>query len=287
MTRIARVAGLLALAGLLATAPATAIVAGVDAGRRRVIWRRRLGGSLQAGEPYRGGLVLVLGPRGRALGPSRLVRVGPGGRTRSAPLPEIRSGSEPDGSVTQVWDPGLALDRSGGRAFVVQARAPVAEVDLDTLEVRSHPLEHGARAADAVAGPTRDAIWLGRGRLAVTGSDSRSPAGLTLIDTRDWRARTIDRRTTDAVLVSGTLLASTFLDQRRSGSGLTGYSPDGTRRFHRFGNDPILGAQGIGRKALVGGPRGLALVDARTGRPLRRYRRFGISLLSGDAPVLY
>ena len=87
--------------------------------------------------------------------------------------------------------------------------------------------------------------------------------------------------------MSGTLLASTFLDQRRSGSGLTGYSPDGTRRFHRFGNDPILGAQGIGGKALVGGPRGLALVDARTGRPLRRYRRFGMSLLSGDAPVLY
>ena len=263
------------------------IVAGVDAGRRRVTWRRRLGGSLQAGERHRGGLVLVLGPRGRALGPSRLVRVGPDGRTRSAPLPEIRSGSEPHGSVTRVWDPGLALDRSGGRAFVVQAGAPVAEVDLDTFEVRSHPLEHGARAADAVAGPTRDAIWLGRGRLAVTGSDSHSPAGLTLIDTRDWRARTIDRRTTDAVLVSGTLLASTFLDQRRSGSGLTGYSPDGTRRFHRFGNDPILGAQGIGRKALVGGPRGLALVDARTGRPLRRYRRFSMSLLSGDAPVLY
>lgn len=85
----------------------------------------------------------------------------------------------------------------------------------------------------------------------------------------------------------GTLLASSFLDRRRSGSGLTGYSLDGTRKFHRFGNDPIWGADAIGRNALVGGPRGIALIDARTGRPLRRYRRFTLSLLSGDAPVLY
>jgi hypothetical protein len=266
------------------------IVAGIDAVRRRVVWRRRLGGSLQAGDRFGRGLLLVLGPRGRSIGPSRLIRVGPRGQMRSAALPEIHSGSEPKGSVTRTWSPGLAVDRRGRRAFVVQAGAPVAEVDLPSFGVSSHALQ--PRAADAVAGPTRRALWLGRGLLAVTGSDARSggretPAGLTLVDTRRWRARMVDPRTTDARVVSGTLLASSFLNGGRSGSGLTGYSLDGMPKFHLFGNDQILGAQPIGRNALVGGPRGIALIDARTGRRLRHYRRFSMSLLSEDAPVFY
>ena len=273
------------------------IVAGVDTGRRRVVWRRTLGGSLQAGERFRRGFLLVLGPRGRSIGPSRLVEVGPEGDIRSAALPEIRSGMESSGRVTQAWDPGLAVDRRGGRAFVVQAQAPVAEVDLQTLQVRSHPLELGARAADAVAGAVARGAVAGPGvagghrfRSPLLGRESRgreAPAGLTLIDTRRWHARKIDSRTTDAVLVSGTLLASTFLELSRSGSGVTGYSLDGRRKFHLFGNDPIWGAQPIGRNAFVGGARGSALIDGRTGRKLRRYRRFTMSLLSGDAPVHY
>ena len=270
------------------------IVAGVDTRRRRVVWRRTLGGSLQAGERWGGGFLFVLGPRGRSVGPSRLVHVGPAGRVRSAALPEIRSGSEPSSRLTRVWNPGLAVDRAGGRAFVVQAQAPVAEVDLETLRVRSHPLAPAARAADRVAGPSRDALWLGDGMLAVTGSDLPStpgdpdtPAGLTLIDTRNWRARTIDPLATDAVLVSGTVLSSTFLELTRSGNGLTGYSRHGRRIFHRFGHDPIWGVQPLGRNAFVGGPNGSALIDARTGRRLRRYQRFSMTLLNGDAPVYY
>ena len=277
------------------------IVAGVDADRRRVIWRRMLGGSLQAGERFRRGLLVVLGPRGRSVGPSRLVHVGPRGGIRSAALPEIRSGSESKGMVTESWNPGLAVGRSGGRAFVVQAEAPVAEVDLATFQVRSHPLGPGALAADAVAGPEREALWLGGGLLAVTGLDLQSsadepeiretPAGLTLVDTRRWRARTIDPRTTDAALVSGTLLASSFFfDSRRqttSRSGLTGCSVDGSRKFHLYGNAPITGVQPLGSKALVGVQDGTVLIDARTGRQLRRYPRFTVSLLSGDAPVSY
>jgi hypothetical protein len=114
------------------------------------------------------------------------------------------------------------------------------------------------------------------------------PAGLTLVDTQRWRARTIDPRTTDAVLVSGTLLASSFLFDSRSqttlGSGLTGYSVDGRRKFHIHGNAPITGVQPLGMKALVGSPNGTTLIDARSGRVLRRFRRFTMSLLAGDAP---
>ncbi len=267
------------------------IVAGVDTGRRRVVWRRTLGGSLQAGERWRRGLLLVLGPRRRSVGPSRLVWIGPRGGTRSTSVPEIRSGNAPDGSVTQSWNPGLAVDRRGARAFVVQANAPLAEVDLRTFGVRSHPLERPARAADAVVGPTRHALWLGREMVAITGFDSHSsgdhPAGLTIVDTRSWRSRAIDQRTTDAALVSGTLLASSFLGTRSFGSGLTGYSLNGARRWHRFGSSPIWGVQPIGRNALVGGPSTIALIEAATGRQLRRYRRFTTSVLAADAPFHY
>src|SRR5918994_3273897 len=267
------------------------IVAGVDTGRRRVVWRRTLGGSLQAGERWRSGLLLALGPSGRSVGPSRLVWIGPRGRTRVTSLPEIRSGSAPDGSVTQSWNPGLAVDRRGARAFIVQANAPLAEVDLRTFGVRSHPLERPARAADAVVGPTRHALWLGHGLLAITGFDSHSsgedPAGLTIVDTRSWRTRAIDQRTTDAALVSGTLLASSFLGTRASGNGLTGYSLTGARRWHRFGSNPIWGVQPIGRNALVGGPSRSALIEAATGRELRRYRRFTTSVLAADSPFHY
>jgi hypothetical protein len=203
---------------------------------------------------------------------------------RSVGLPDILSGNEPAGSVTRTWDPGLAVDRSGDRAFVVQADAPVAEVDLATFEVRSHALEPGA--ADAVQGPTRHALWLGRGMLAITGSDARrrgeTPAGLTLVDTRTWESRMVHARTSDAAFASGTLLAYSFTS---SGSGLTGYSVRGRRRFHLYGRDRIAGVQALGRRALVATLDGSSLIEARTGRRLHRQRSPGLSLLSGDAPI--
>ena len=261
-------------------------VAGVDVERRRVAWRRALGGSLQGGEPYRRGFVFVLGPRGQSIGPSRIVHVDGDGNVRSAELPEIRSGMEPAGAFTRKWDPGLAVDRAGGRAFVVQAGAAVAEVDLSTFEVRSHSL--GASAADVLEGPTRHALWLGRGMLAVTGSDARrrrpeKPAGLTLIDTRRWEARTIDTQTTEAAFASGTLLASGYPAR----TGLTGYSVRGGRRFHVYGRKRIIGVQPLGGRALVGTLDGATLIDARTGRRLYRLRRLPVTVLAGSAMPIF
>jgi hypothetical protein len=279
------------------------IVAAIDIARRRVLWRQRLGGSLQAGERLDGSLLLVLGPRGRSVGPSRLVEVGAHGPLRSVALPVIVSGTQSIGTVTNSWEPGLAVDRAGGRAFVVQAGAPVAEVDLPTFAVRWQALEPAARPADTVTGATRDALWMGRGTLAITGSDRRAtrghgaagraarelPAGLTLVDTRRWSARTIDARATDAALVSDTLLASSFLfdarTQTTTGSGLSGYSVDGRRRFHRYGKQPITGVEPLGRGALVGGRTAITLIDARTARQLRRYRTFATTLINRDAPI--
>ena len=304
-------------------------VAGIAAAPRpRLVWQRRLGGSLQAGERFRRSLVLVLGPRGRALGSSRLVVVAPDGRLRSARLTEITSGSEATGGsdpgrfLVRAWNPGLAVDRRGARAFVVQAGAPVAEVDLRSLEVRYHSLSEPISLvgrlrewlepkahAKAQEGPSRQALWLGRGLLAVTGTDTHAgvdlrgrqqqwetPAGLKLIDTRRWSIRTLDPHATSVTVAAGTLLAFGIVwDSRRqklSGSGLTGYSLYGERRFHRYGRDPISGVQTLGERILVGGAAGSrifrrgALLDARTGRELRRVR-FDVSLLAGDRPFWY
>jgi hypothetical protein len=249
------------------------IVVGVDAATRRVVWRRALGGSLRVGEAYYNGLVLILGPR-RDFGPSRLVRVSADGGIRAAPLAEIRSGSV--GPLD--FRPGLAIDHSGARAFVVQAGSPVTEVDLRTLEVRVQPPLVPGRAPDGTTAATRDAHWLGKGLLAVTGRDSRRSgeeraAGLTLVNTLARSARTIDRRATDAIVVGSTLLASSYLYSGRTtlGSGLTGYSLAGARKFHRYGDAPVS-VQPLGSKLLVMWPTRATLIDARTGRELRRYR---------------
>ena len=273
------------LLGVVVTRADDTIVAGVDPATRKVVWRRSLGGSLRVGEAFHNGLVLILGPR-TDVGPSRLVRVSASGSIRSAPLAEIRSGSV--GPLDSR--PGLAIDHSAARAFVVQAGSPVAEVDLRTLQVGEHPPLLRGRAPDATTGATRDAIWLGKGLLAVTGWDIRSsgaatPAGLTLVNTVTWSARKIHRRATDAVVWHYTLLAYSFPYSGRGtlGSGLTGYSLAGERKFHRYGDDPVAGAQPLSSGVLVITPTQATLINSRTGRELRRYQRrlFGTTVF-GD-----
>jgi hypothetical protein len=262
------------LLGVVVTRADDTIVVGVDAVTRKVLWRRTLGGSLRVGEAFHNGLVLILGPR-HDVGPSRLVRVSASGGLRAAPLAEIRSGFA--GSLDSR--PGLAIDHAGARAFVVQAGSPVAEVDLRSFQVREHlPLLRG-RTPDSRTGATRDALWLGSG-LAITGWDTRksgraTPAGLTVVDTLAWTARTIDRRATEAIVARSTLLASTFPYSGRGklGSGVTGYSLAGAKKFHRYGDEPVAGMQLLGSNVLVMTPRRATLIDARTGRELRRYQR--------------
>ena len=53
----------------------------------------------------------------------------------------------------------------------------------------------------------------------------------------------------------------------------TGYSLAGERKFHRYGDEPVAGVQPLGSKVLVMTPRRTTLIDVRTGRELRRYRR--------------
>lgn len=209
-------------------------------------------------------MVLLSIPTDR-IGPARLLVVDDRGRVRAAGLDRVQAGyrSPPDWDRPDAHgvfrEAALAVDGVGGRAFVVAAGAEVAEVDLATLEVAYHrlrqPVSLLARlahwlvppaAAKLSAGTWRAACWLGAGRLAVWGGESRllgevpaelrpeeRPSGLTLVDTRTWTVRPLDPAATRAGWRDGRLLAfggTWDPDARRErGVGLTLHGP-GDRR---------------------------------------------------------
>ena len=302
------------------------VVSAVDTDSLRVVWRRDLAGSLQAGASYRGRFALVLGPKW-AIGPSRLVLVQPNGRLRTLRLEQIRSGWQryghgADRFVSDQWNPGLALDPASGRAFAVQAGAPLAQVDLRRMSVRYHELAESisllgrlhdwldpAAEAKAMEGPDRHAVWLGDGRLAVTGVDYQAsvdshghqqeldkPAGLKLIDTRNWSVHTLDHTTSSLTFSGGILFAfGTSWDSRTSkmsGSGLTAYDASGRKLYHRYGHQPIIGVEPVPRGVLVSGSRGSVvfhhqdLLQPQSGR-LLGHARVNVELLSGDEPFWF
>jgi hypothetical protein len=179
--------------------------------------------------------------------------------------------------------PGLAVDPGGRRAYVVD-HGLVAEVDLRTLAVGYHAptrstsllarirdwLEPAAHAKGGSA-RTRSARWLGGGLIAVTGADAQHdrvlPAGLDLVDTRDWSIRTIDDDASDVRVAGDLLLATT------ESTGLIAYGFDGDRRFELFGDRVAWIEQVHDGRAYVAGlqadgrPAPLRVVDLATGRP--------------------
>ncbi len=173
-------------------------------------------------------LVVILGhPLTNALEPTELAVVDRMGRVRTVTLAEIRSGLLEQNPVETLAEPGFAVDPDGERAFVVAGDAPVAEIDLETMEVRYHPLhqtvslldrlhdwlEPAAQAKGPDRGSIRSTLWLGNRTLAVFGWDNDAlvsasgrvtthgtPAGLELIDTHAWTSQTVDKETTWAQL---------------------------------------------------------------------------------------
>ena len=183
-------------------------------------------------------------------------------------LDRIRAGWRrwEDGELANEYQrPALAVDGPGGRGFVVGGGAPIAEVELRSLSVTYHGLarrEPAARAKGPVAGSSRVALWLGGGLLAFTGEDGHTigpgqvettPAGLTLVDTGSWSARTLDRTANSAVYASGTLLAMAHaLSQKLTrGIGLIGFDRDGSRRFHLFGSEPVAVLERLDERVFV------------------------------------
>jgi hypothetical protein len=252
-------------------------------------------------------LVLLLGkPTGGAFGPTELAVADSEGRVRTVTLTRIPSGLVEDAPVSRSVDPALAVDEDGERAFVIGAGALVAELDLETMEVLYHEparpvsllgrlldwLEPQAIAKGPTEGVRRKAIWLGNDLLAVTGSDTHVsvgsddeveesivPAGLSLIDTKQWSVRPLDERVGEIALADDALLAWTFAEEfvpgRLREGGLTVYELDGRERMRLFEGESIWDLQAAGRLAYVGVGHWSALrvVDLATGKVVRRLER--------------
>lgn len=269
-------------------------VAGIDARTAKVLWRKPLGGSLIDVAPDGARAVLLVGA-GETLAQARVALVGAGGSLRTTVVDRVYAGAEAD----RIRAPGLAVDDVANRAWVVGADEPVAEIDLSAMTVGytvSRPL------AKVAPGPTRHALSLGGGRLAVVGTngsmtrdasgnvtrETLTPSGLVLVDTNSGATRMVQRDAAAAVLAGGSLLAFGVgwdtATPAPSGSGVTVYAFDGAQRAHLFGSTPITEVQTQGGLAYVSLPDRtghIAVVDGTTGRVLRTVSRPTLRVLTG------
>jgi len=175
-------------------------------------------------------------------------------------------------------------------------------LSLASLEVTYHRLERSASPwqrlvrwwappaeAKVISGPSRNALWLGDGQLAVTGYDGSAkghhreiPSGLELIDTANWTVRRVDRHSSSAMLAAGRLLAfgtafGTGPDGANQGFGLTLYGPADRQPVHWFGAKQVSWIQVNGDLAYVqlmdtnlSDVEGYAVMDLRSGRLLHQ-----------------
>jgi hypothetical protein len=275
----------------------------IDPFERRIVSREAIEGTLIAQARTNDGLALLLAPIGR-IGPARLLLVDSAGDQRSIALAGVHAGLEtidPQRSVQRLAIPALAVDPAGARALVVPAAGPLAEVDLASGRVGYHDvhepvsllgrlrnwLEPAAEAKTA-EGAERQAVWVGEHLVAVSGQDTHqtakgdeqtTPAGLALIDVRQWTKRMLDEHASQFSFSAGTLLAygTTWTDATHErGMGMTGYGLDGQERFHLFENEPIYFVETAGPYAYVWrGGQSPVVVDLRSGKvsgELDRYR---------------
>jgi hypothetical protein len=275
----------------------------IDPFERRIVSREAIEGTLVALARTNDGLALLLAPLGR-IGPARLLLVDSAGDQRSIALADVPAGVEtidPQRSAQGLAIPALAVDPAGARALVLPAAGPLAEVDLASGRVRYHDVHEPvsllgrlrnwlqpAAEAKTAEGPERQAVWVGEHLVALSGRDTHqtakgdeqtTPAGLALIDVRQWTKRILDKRASQFSFSAETLLAygTTWTDATHErGMGLTGYGLDGQERFHLFENEPIYFVETAGPYAYVWrGRRSPVAVDLRSGKvsgELDRYR---------------
>lgn len=261
-------------------------VIAVDPVSGRRLWTADLPTFAEAMAKSAGGLVFLSAPASDyqdVMGPSVLTTISSQGVMRSVQLDRVITGSlEPSGSNPLGAEryAGLAVDVSGNRAFVIGAGEPVAEVDLATLAVT---YEGGTRTLSKLDdGPYRTAAWLPNGTIAVTGYDghvskdatgtiteSDDPAGLVILDPRDWSSKMIDP-TANSLTVAGNRLLAYSWETR---SGLSVYTLGGTPLLHALTGWTVSALQVGGGAAFViasnGNGNQLVAVDLGSGRVLK------------------
>lgn len=299
------------------------VVFSVDVPGRRVVAETPVPGDLFGSSMLQGRLVLLLGPQGR-IGPARIATVDALGRVRETVLGQIEAGrvlptATSSSSLTKLDVPALAVDAGSGTAYVVPAGDRLATVDLHTMHVSYHNLSEKTslfsrflRWLDSTAqakgdnGPTREAVWLGNGQLAVTGQDSTfngrsyfnwsmavTPAGLRIIDTRNWSFRTINPDISqvqfegEQLLATGGTYDGSHDSSRSTFTGLIAYSLSGQERYRLFNGTEVDKLTAIGSRgyAALPGPHGYertASFNLTTGSPGRNYETSLYQLLLAD-----
>lgn len=256
-----------------------AVAADVRTGR--IVWRRRIPGTVLHLGRMSNGLALLSAPVGR-IGRASLVLVDARG-VRIVRLPMSAGQIPGGGGITRWQEPGLAVDGTSDRAFIIGATGPTVEVDLATGVVSSHSLSRRrsllarfddwlqpAASAKGDSGPIRQAEWLGNGYLLLTGTDqhdghrhnSSESAGIELVDTRSWTERMLAPEADAYAIADGFLLAD------GAGGGLAAYGPDGIQSFHLFPGRQVWVDHVIGKRAYVGALswKRLRVVDLSTGK---------------------
>jgi hypothetical protein len=286
-------------------------VAVIDPGARRIMSRTRLAGDAAAWTRTRNELVVLVTPV-NAIGPAQLMIIDAVGGIRTVGLARVAAGrtwpedhSAPMLGTQQI--PAVAVDSATRRAYVIQPDGLAAEVSLESLEVSYHELAPASLAARLSAwlqpgaqakglnGTAWQGLSLGDGFVAVTGTVQRAtvsgnseqmssfPAGLAIVDVRNWTVRTLDHGADSVAVSDGLLLAtgrsSTSTQQGSSGMGLAAYGADTKLRFRLF-------AGGSAWVQQVWKGRGYVLVDGKTnvielatGRVLEQRERAIPSLL--------
>jgi hypothetical protein len=239
----------------------------IDPVARRVLKRTSLDAPLMCWEAAGREVVALSGPA-NGIGPARVVVIDSNGAMRSVSIDRISAGGRMDGAEDDptytMASPGLAVDPLGRRAYVVGQAPLLAEIDLDLRAVTYRELATPrtlATRAKVLKGWSREATWLGDGRIAVVGADydelRSTPAGLVVIDVGSGATRTLEPRASTAVLSQGLLLAGGGArdgqTEEESGMGISAHSADGELLWRALGDEAVWWAQAAGGYTYVAG----------------------------------
>jgi PQQ-like domain len=261
----------------------------VDADSGDIVASRLLGAPTGCGYPVAsdGDKAVLLVTGAGAARSAQLAVAGADGSIRTVTLKRVRVGSL-GYACTQT---ALAVDPAADRAYVVAPGAPIiTEVSLDTLAVTEHRMPtippgratavRRCRPRGAVCSSRRHALWLGNHRLAISGLDliaaaggstTPRPVGVTIVDTRTWTARRLDRHASAATLAGRRLLTfdeATGYPGQPGPSGLRAYAIADGRLLWRRDGAQVGDLQVAGGRAYARGRQRMYVLDPATGRVL-------------------
>lgn len=150
----------------------------------------------------------------------------------------------------------LVADVYHDRLFVVTTTGDVARVDLDSARTSYHHV--------ALSGRPFQAIWAGRGRIALWGAD-----GLGIIDTRTWTSRALLPDATGAAATPDGLVAW----HKNATTGLDVWLNSTGKHLRILAGKPVRGVQAYGHYAYAHTTNRTYSVDLRTGHVRGPYAR--------------